>query len=175
MSTAGGSDLIATLGVEPTSPVTEIDVDAADGEQSDVERAESADEVKYGEAAPVTMVGGADALELAYHAARGVEPTEAWGKSSVEAYEQYATILARCACEAMHMVMTQMGARGGGGEENDADTQRIAIGKFFKHNYVSIGSNTEESATEFGSASRCGDAQVQGAAEHSGFHRRNAR
>ena len=108
MSTAGGSDLLATLGVEPTSPTTstEVDVDAADDGQSDVERSEGADEVKYDEAAPMTMVGGADALELAYHAARGVEPTAAWEKSSSEAYpgdEQYASILARSACEAMHI------------------------------------------------------------------------
>ena len=90
----------------PTSPVAEVDVDAADEEQSDVDGAEGADEVKYDVAESTVTVGGADALELAYHAARGVEPTEAWGKSSVEAYpgdEQYATILARCACEAMHI------------------------------------------------------------------------
>ena len=62
--------------------VADVDVDAADEEQSDVGRAESADdEVKYDETAPMIMVGGADALELAYHAARGVEPTEAWVKT----------------------------------------------------------------------------------------------
>ena len=95
MSTAGGSDLLETLGM-PTSPVSDVDTDAAGEEQADVDGAEGADEVKYDEAESMVMVGGADALELAYHAARGVEPTEAWGKSSVEAYpgdEQYATIL----------------------------------------------------------------------------------
>ena len=86
------------------------------------------------------MVGGADALELAYHAARGVEPAVAWAKSSDEAYPgdaQYASILARCASEALHMVMTQMGARGGGGEEYSADTQSYAmIGKYYQANYT---------------------------------------
>ena len=137
MSTAGGSDLLATLGVEPTSPTTEVDFDAADEGQSDVERSEGADEVKYDGDAPMTMVGGADALELTYHAARRVEPTAAWAKSSDEAYpgdEQYASILARSASEALHMVMTQMGARGGGGEEYAADTQRFAIGKYYNTN-----------------------------------------
>ena len=55
MSTAGGPDLLAALGVAPTSPETGIDVDAADEGQSDVD-----EEVKYDEAAPMTMVGGAD-------------------------------------------------------------------------------------------------------------------
>ena len=84
MSTAGGSDLLETLGVAPTSPVAEVDVDAADEGQSDVDGAEGADEVKYDEAESMVTVaiGGADALVLAYHAARGVGPKEAWGKSS---------------------------------------------------------------------------------------------
>ena len=116
----------------PTSPGAADDVGAADEVQPGDEHSEDADEAKYEEPAPLAVVGGADALELAYHAARGDDPVVAWGKYSDEAYPgntQYASILARCASEALHMVMTQMGARGGGGEEYAADTQRYAIGK----------------------------------------------
>ena len=96
MSTAGGSDLLETLGVAPMSPVADVEVDAADEGQSDVDGAEGADEVKYDEAESMVTVGGADALTLTYHAARGDEPTAAWVKSSGEAYpgdERYASIL----------------------------------------------------------------------------------
>ena len=78
MPTAGGSDLYESLGMQPTSPVQADDVGAAGEEQHELD--EEVEEVKEEERAPLTMVGGADALELAYHAARGDEPVVAWGK-----------------------------------------------------------------------------------------------
>ena len=138
MSVTGGFDLYAGLGVRPTSPVEADVVGAADEEQHELD--EEAEEVKDEERAPLTVIGGADALELAYHVARGDEPVVAWGKSSDETYPgdaQYASVLARCASKALHMVMAQMGARGGGGEEYSADTQSYAmIGKYYQANYT---------------------------------------
>ena len=90
MSTAGGSDLLETLGVAPTSPVAGVDVDAA----SDVDGAEGADEVKYDEAESMVMVGGADALELAYHAARDGSRDAQW-RGDCSLHEQILKILSK--------------------------------------------------------------------------------
>ena len=84
MSVTEGFNLYAGLGVQPTSPDSvEADVvGAADEEQHELD--EEIEEVKDEERAPLAVIGGADALELAYHA-RGDEPVVAWGKSSDEA------------------------------------------------------------------------------------------
>ena len=49
-------------------------------------------------------------------------------------------------------MMTQMGARGGGGDEYAADTQRFAIGKYYQPNYASTEDTPKNQRQEFGSA-----------------------
>ena len=122
-----GLDIYAGVG-EP-NPVPAEGGEAVPDQQEEQERP------------PLIVVGGADAVALAYHAARGEDPEISWGMASEDEYPgdvEYAAILDKSIWEMMRVLVSRMRARGGGDvgeDEYAAEQSNVLIGKYYQPNY----------------------------------------